>query len=83
MRCRMRHQVKAAFTDFDTDGDGIISASELAAVLRALGKDVSDEEAAELAEEHGEDGALTLAGACRGEIVACALRCDLMLCIAI
>ena len=35
-------EYKAAFSMFDKDGDGNITAAELASVFKALGQDVSD-----------------------------------------
>ncbi len=35
-------EYKAAFSMFDKDGDGNITATELASVFKALGQDVSD-----------------------------------------
>ncbi|XP_006891943.1 PREDICTED: calmodulin-like protein 5 [Elephantulus edwardii] len=37
-------EYKAAFTQFDTDGDGKINLQELGQVMKSLGKEVSEEE---------------------------------------
>ncbi|XP_062557052.1 calmodulin-A-like [Armigeres subalbatus] len=44
-------ELREAFSLFDTNADGVITASELGTVLRSLGKNVSDAEVEELLKE--------------------------------
>ncbi|XAR71412.1 hypothetical protein NMG60_11028661 [Bertholletia excelsa] len=49
-------EVERVFKKFDADGDGRISATELRAVLRALGSDTSPENVASVMSEIDKDG---------------------------
>lgn len=46
----------ATFALVDTDGDGLISAQELAALMRNLGDETTDEQAAEVVRAMDSDG---------------------------
>lgn len=46
----------ATFALVDTDGDGLISAQELASLMRNLGDQTTDEEAAEVVRAMDSDG---------------------------
>jgi Ca2+-binding EF-hand superfamily protein len=46
----------STFKLVDTDGDGLISASEMQTVLRALGEEVTDERAATIVKAIDTDG---------------------------
>ncbi|KAJ1556092.1 hypothetical protein HK405_007320 [Cladochytrium tenue] len=48
-------ELKRVFGEFDKDGDGVLSKADVAAVLRALGKDVTDAEAQSMVAEADED----------------------------
>ncbi|XP_008809157.2 probable calcium-binding protein CML18 [Phoenix dactylifera] len=50
------NDVERVFTRYDANGDGKISASELANVMRALGSEVSDEELKAMMAELDSDG---------------------------
>ena len=45
--------IREAFAVFDTDKDGLISAADIATVIRALGKNPTQKEADEIAREAG------------------------------
>uniref|UniRef100_A0A671WQR7 Troponin C, slow skeletal and cardiac muscles n=1 Tax=Sparus aurata TaxID=8175 RepID=A0A671WQR7_SPAAU len=55
-----RHEFKAAFDMFDTDGGGDISTKELGTVMRMLGQNPSREELDAIIEEVDEDGSGTI-----------------------
>lgn len=50
------NDVERVFTRYDANGDGRISASELASVMRALGSEVSDEDLKAMMAELDSDG---------------------------
>eukprot|EP00249_Psilotum_nudum_P023560 c28923_g1_i3 orf=461-1288(+) len=52
----LRQELERAFRQFDANSDGKISATELGAVLRSLGDDITDEEAIEVVKEVDADG---------------------------
>ena len=49
-------ELKETFSMFDIDGSGHISIQELTAVLKSLGKDLSDEDIKEMHEIADKDG---------------------------
>ena len=50
------HEYKKAFSLFDKDGDGTMSASELGTVMKALGVETTDEQLEEMVKEADADG---------------------------
>ena len=57
---RIFSEFREAFSLFDKDGDGTISAKELGTVLKSLGQNPSEEELEELIEEVDADGMLII-----------------------
>ena len=49
-------ELREAFTLFDKDGGGSISSSELAAVMRSLGQNPTEDELKEMIADVDEDG---------------------------
>ena len=54
-------ELREAFTLFDKDGGGSISSSELAAVMRSLGQNPTEDELKEMIADVDEDGVFYLA----------------------
>ena len=52
----LQHELRLAFRVFDSDGDGLISASELRRVMTNLGEVMTDEEVEEMMTSADEDG---------------------------
>ena len=55
-----RLELREAFTLFDKDGGGSISSSELAAVMRSLGQNPTEDELKEMIADVDEDGMFDL-----------------------
>lgn len=53
-------ELREAFTLFDKDGGGSISSSELAAVMRSLGQNPTEDELKEMIADVDEDGVFDL-----------------------